>query len=92
MRLILSRKGFDSGSGGCPSPIFPDSRMLSLPIPDRNSRVAYQEIEEQGVHIGQLVVDLSGDTRRLRQYAHLDPDQGKRASPPGTPDSSRTRM
>ena len=74
MRLILSRKGFDSGSGGCPSPILPDGTMLSLPIPDRNSRIAYREIEQQGVNIGPLVVDLTGDTRRLRHYAHLDPD------------------
>lgn len=33
MKLILSRKGFDSGSGGYPSPIFPDDSMVSLPIP-----------------------------------------------------------
>ncbi len=32
-KLILSRKGFDSASGGCPSPIFPDGTMFSLPIP-----------------------------------------------------------
>ena len=29
MRLILSRKGFDSSSGGCPSPIFPDCSMCA---------------------------------------------------------------
>ncbi|RIE11762.1 hypothetical protein SMC3_08215 [Candidatus Cryosericum hinesii] len=33
MRVILSRKGFDSGYGGWASPILPDGRMLSLPIP-----------------------------------------------------------
>ena len=81
MRLILSRKGFDSGSGGCPSPILPDGTMLSLPIPDRNSRIAYREIEQQGVNIGQLVVDLTGDTRRFRHYAHLDPDLDGNALP-----------
>lgn len=32
MKLILSRKGFDSGSGGGPSPIV-DGRPLTLPIP-----------------------------------------------------------
>ena len=32
-RLIISRKGFDSASGGCPSPIFPDGTMYSLPVP-----------------------------------------------------------
>jgi hypothetical protein len=44
MRIIFSRKGFDSSSGGVPSPIFPDGRMLSLPIPDRLSRIAYADI------------------------------------------------
>ena len=33
MKVILSRKGFDSGSGGIPSPILPDGRLISLPIP-----------------------------------------------------------
>ncbi len=34
MKIILSRKGFDGTYGGYPSPIFPDGRMLSMPIPD----------------------------------------------------------
>lgn len=33
MKIVFSRKGFDSGSGGGPSPIV-DGRALSLPIPD----------------------------------------------------------
>jgi len=33
MKVILSRKGFDSENGGYPSPILPDGRMVSLPIP-----------------------------------------------------------
>ena len=32
-KLIISRKGFDSGSGGRPSPIFADDTMFSLQIP-----------------------------------------------------------
>lgn len=34
MRVIFSRKGFDSGTGKCPSPIV-DGRAKSLPIPTR---------------------------------------------------------
>ena len=34
MKVVLSRKGFDSASGGCPSPILPDGTLLSLPIPE----------------------------------------------------------
>lgn len=33
MKVILSRKGFDSSTGGHPSPILPDGTLLSLPIP-----------------------------------------------------------
>ena len=33
MKIVLSRKGFDSSSGGHASPILPDGKMLSLPIP-----------------------------------------------------------
>ncbi len=36
MKLILSRKGFDSAAGGCPSPII-DGRPLSMPIPASGS-------------------------------------------------------
>lgn len=33
MKIILSRKGFDSSYGGYPSPILPDGSLLSIPIP-----------------------------------------------------------
>ena len=33
MKVILSRKGFDSASGGYPSPILPNGTLLSMPIP-----------------------------------------------------------
>ena len=33
MRIILSRKGLDSATGGIPSPILPDGQLLPLPIP-----------------------------------------------------------
>jgi hypothetical protein len=33
MKVILSRKGFDSEYGGIASPILPDGTLLSLPIP-----------------------------------------------------------
>ena len=35
MRVILSRKGFDSGAGGVPSPII-DGRPVSMPIPQED--------------------------------------------------------
>ena len=33
MKVILSRKGFDSSSGRMCNPILPDGILLSLPIP-----------------------------------------------------------
>lgn len=38
MRVIFSRKGFDTGSGGAPSPII-DGRPVSLPIPTSGKSV-----------------------------------------------------
>ncbi|NJL50429.1 MAG: hypothetical protein HC909_01610 [Blastochloris sp.] len=38
MRIIFSRKGFDSGAGGVPSPIV-DRRPISLPIPTKHRSV-----------------------------------------------------
>jgi len=73
MRIILSRKGFDSSSGGVPSPIFPDGRMLSLPIPDRLSRIAYADISgNRWAGMGEAVSQLAGIPPTHR--AHLDPD------------------
>jgi hypothetical protein len=74
MRLILSRKGFDSSSGRTPSPIFPDGRMVSLPIPDKQSPIRYQDINWHEFNLGSLVSDLTGGKIPASDYAHLDPD------------------
>lgn len=73
MKIILSRKGFDSASGGVPSPIFPDGTMMSLPIPDKLSLIAYKDVAgNRWLSMGEAVSQLAGipDTHR----AHLDPD------------------
>ena len=41
MKVIFSRKGFDSGFGGMPSPVLPDGTMLSMPIPSKGDLVHY---------------------------------------------------
>jgi hypothetical protein len=80
MKLILSRKGFDSSSGGVPSPIFPDGTMISLPIPDKASTIAYKDIAGNAcVSVGELVQDLAG--RPPKHRAHLDPDLSVRSIP-----------
>lgn len=73
MRIILSRKGFDSGAGKAPSPIFPDGTMLSLPIPDQASGISYGDIAGNvWASAGELAEQLAGIPPSHR--AHLDPD------------------
>jgi len=74
VRLILSRKGFDSSAGGCPSPLFTDGSAYALPIPDHRSRIRYRDIRHQGLNVGELLVGLTGDATRVDAGAHLDPD------------------
>ena len=74
MKLILSRKGFDSSAGGVPSPIFPDGRMVSLPIPDKNSTVTYGDISYDGDSLGNLVSHLTNGRLPPHYRAHIDPD------------------
>jgi len=74
MKVILSRKGFDSSSGGKPSPIL-NGQMLSIPIPEGYSGVSYEDIgfEHDGHRYSykKLMDDMS-----IRQFSecHMDPD------------------
>lgn len=74
MRIIFSRKGFDSAAGGVASPILPDGTMLSLPIPDRQSPIRYDQIRLHGHDIGRVVQDLTKGRTGADFGAHLDPD------------------
>ncbi len=75
MKLIFSRKGFDSGSGGGPSPIMPDGRMVSLPIPDKSAPHTYTGLRwAPGLSMGDLIRDLAPTRVRPDHFAHLDPD------------------
>ncbi|MEB3313365.1 MAG: hypothetical protein VKL98_04400 [Cyanobacteriota bacterium] len=74
MKLILSRKGFDSCAGGVPSPIFPDGGILSLPIPDPSSPITYGDISYPEGSLGTLVFELTGGRLAPHYGAHLDPD------------------
>ncbi|MDA8481770.1 hypothetical protein NNO07_01715 [Pseudomonas resinovorans] len=74
MRIILSRKGFDSSAGGCPSPILPDGRLCSLPIPDPESAICFGDIAFGGINLGDVVSGLSREAGWHHRRAHLDPD------------------
>lgn len=71
MKVILSRKGCDDRYGGCPSPIFPDKTMLSLPIPGLGS-LTYSELEYNGLSYKDILKQLK--TSFLHEKCHLDPD------------------
>ena len=75
MKLILSRKGFDSANGGCPSPILDGRLLCSLPIPDARAPTPYGKISSlNGASIAQIVEDLTHGRLRRGNGAHLDPD------------------
>lgn len=75
VKVILSRKGFDSGSGGCPSPILPDGTMVSLPIPMKTAPKTYDDIDwAPGRRMSELIRDLAPKRVKPGHRAHLDPD------------------
>jgi len=82
MKVILSRKGFDSTYGGYPSPILPDGRLISLPIPS-NDIVKYSDLKfEDNKSYFDLMKELKSkiryDEKRYKltkeTECHLDPD------------------
>lgn len=76
MKIILSRKGFDSSAGGQPSPILPDGTLLSLPIPDTvHTADTYSSIFWKGRSYYEIIKQLKPRTKiKEDDYCHLDPD------------------
>ncbi|ABC30826.1 hypothetical protein HCH_04116 [Hahella chejuensis KCTC 2396] len=74
MRLILSRKGFDSSAGGTPSLIMPDGRMISLPIPAGAKYQKLGMLNIEGVDIGGILEDLTNGGINAATTVHIDPD------------------
>ncbi len=77
-RIVFSRKGFDSGAGRKPSPIFDGKRLLSLPIPeDIKKTIRYSDISDpigQFPSLGPVVEQLTNGELHGDSFAHLDPD------------------
>lgn len=76
MKLILSRKGFDSSNGKCPSPILPDGTLLSLPIPsDKSDADTYSSLQWNGKTFDEIICSLHPKTSlQANSFCHLDPD------------------
>ena len=83
MKVILSRKGFDSGYGGYPSIILPTGEMITLPIPSgKEDGIRYIDVKtKSGSSLYDIMKQLNkniklGKTMPLTKnsYCHLDPD------------------
>ncbi len=74
MKIILSRKGFDSSSGGVPSPIFPDGSLCSLPIPDSRSPIRLGTLSFRETALASIATHLTRGRITARTRVHLDPD------------------
>jgi hypothetical protein len=68
VKLIFSRKGFDSAAGGCPSPIV-DGRPLSMPIPaSGSSATTYADLG-----LGEIVERITRGRISGNALCHHDP-------------------
>ncbi len=72
MKIILSRKGFDSENGGMPSPILPDGTLLSMPIPAGSVNTKYSDLKYTNKTYFEIAQELQ--PRFSHAYCHLDPD------------------
>ncbi len=80
MKVILSRKGFDSQYGKIDSPIMPDGTMLSLPIPQNKDSIRFDELYYKDKSYFDLIKELEPNWKYPdNQAAHLDPDIRKEA-------------
>ncbi len=82
MRIILSRKGFDSSAGGVASPILPDGRLLSLPIPvPYDDLLCFDDVCFDDANLGKVVEDLTDGAVKGSADVHLDPDLRREVRP-----------
>ncbi len=81
VKLILSRKGFDSENGGVASPIFPDGTLYSLPIPSKKGPKRFGDLTARGGHLGVLAEQVTRGRVSSSTPIHLDPDIDPSALP-----------
>ncbi len=70
MKVILSRKGFDSANGGIVSPILEDGTMISFPIPSNDSS-SFNDLQYKGISYSKILSDLR---YKGGAFCHIDPD------------------
>ena len=85
MKIILSRKGFDSskdkdgGNGNQPSPILPDGTLLSLPIPDKQGNNTFSSLQWKDLNYYYDIIHALNPKTSIKadDACHLDPDLRK---------------
>ena len=70
MKVILSRKGFDSANGGIVSPIMEDGTLVSFPIPS-NDKDSFDDLVYCGQSYSKILKDLN---YKGNLNCHVDPD------------------
>lgn len=80
MKVILSRKGFDSSNGGHPSPIMPDGSLLSIPVPNKGDdpskfdELTYSDLCFNGESYASILNKLYPGENWNNRHCHNDPD------------------
>ena len=70
MKIILSRKGFDSVNGGIVSPIMEDGTLISFPIPSKD-KDTFDDLIYCDQSYWKILTDLNYKGER---NCHVDPD------------------
>ena len=73
MKIILSRKGFDSANGGIVSPIMEDGTLISFPIPS-DDKDNFEDLIYRGQSYAKILQDLNYKEHPKYHNCHLDPD------------------
>ena len=73
MKIIFSRKGFDSTYGGKPSPII-DNHFYSMPIPEEKTGISYENLKFRNEKVYSEFLE---SIKFNKKEAHLDPDLRK---------------
>lgn len=71
MKIILSRKGFDSENGGYPSPIMPDGRLISLPIPSWDDNCYSDLILDNEISYFDIMQQLKPTIRVEKEWSEI---------------------
>ena len=72
MKVILSRKGFDSTNGKRPSVVMPDGAVVSFPIPSPDESMLFSGLQYKGIPYSRILADLGCEC--ANGTCHLDPD------------------